>query len=337
MRKSNKVKILFILLLIVVLTGCTKQLKDVDGKIVKNNETGQTLPSNILCKPTDKDIIKLYEKTKTDKITDLDKKLKKKDISKSEYNNKKDNLLNVNKLVSCKNFKVTSGGYEGLWTSFFVKPLAWVLIKLGTLLTNYGLAVIVATLIIRMILFPVTRKAAKQSELLKTAQSDLSKIEKKYKNKNDQESMAMKSQEMMMIYKKHGINPMSGCLFGFIQIPLFLAFYEALYRLPVLFEDKFLIYNMSTTPISGMGAGNYLYLLLPIIVGLVTYFSFKMNSGATMGQDQAKQMKMMMNIMMVIIVFTSFSMSTAIILYWITNSSFTIVQNILVKRGKKND
>ena len=231
--------------------------------------------------------------------------------------------------------KVSSGGYEGLWTTFFVKPLAWVLIRLGGFLKNYGLAVVAATLLIRLILFPVTKKAAKQSELMKLAQDDLSKIEKKYKNKNDQESMTMKSQEMMAVYKKHGINPMSGCLFGVIQIPLFLAFYEALYRLPVLFEDKFLIFNMATTPISGMSSGNYIYFILPVIVGVVTYFSFKLNSGASMGADQAKQMKTMMMIMMVLIVFTSFSMSTAIILYWITNSSFTIVQNLLVKRSKK--
>ena len=147
--------------------------------------------------------------------------------------------------------------------------------------------------------------------------------------------MAMKSQEMMAIYKKHGINPMSGCLFGIIQIPLFLAFYEALYRLPVLFEDKFLVFNMATTPISGMSSGNYIYLILPILVGVATYFSFKLNSGANMGADQAKQMKTMMNIMMILIVFTSFSMSTAIIIYWITNSSFTIGQNLFVKRSKK--
>ena len=335
MKKNSKFKIVFLVLLLVVMTGCTKQLKDVNGKIVKNEATGQTLPSNILCKPTDKDIIKLYETTREKQLKSLDKKLKNDDITKSEYNKKKKALLDVNKLVACKNFKVSSGGYEGLWTTFFVKPLTWVLIQLGQLLKNYGLAVIAATLLIRLILFPVTRKAAKQSELMKLAQEDLSKVEKKYKNKNDQESMAMKSQEMMAIYKKHGINPMSGCLFGIIQIPLFLAFYEALYRLPVLFEDKFLVFNMATTPISGISSGNYIYLILPILVGVATYFSFKLNSGANMGADQAKQMKTMMNIMMILIVFTSFSMSTAIIIYWITNSSFTIGQNLLVKRSKK--
>ena len=330
--KKNKFKIIMVVLLVFLLTGCTKQLKDVDGNIVKNEKTGQTLPSNILCEPTDKEILKLYDETREEQLEKLNKQLKKEDISKKEYKQKRKELLNVDDLVACKDFKITSGGYEGIWTSLFVKPLAWVLIKIGSIFGNYGLAVIIVTLLIRLILFPVTKKAAKQSELMKDAQADLNKIEKKYKNKTDQESMTMKSQEMMMVYKKHGINPMSGCIFGFIQIPLFLAFYEALYRLPALFEDKFLVFNMATTPASGMSSGNYLYLILPILVGIVTYFSFKLNSGASMGESQAKQMKMMTNIMMVVILFTSFSMSTAIILYWITNSGFTIVQNLLVKR-----
>lgn len=332
--KKNKIKFIVIVLLVFVLTGCTKQLKDVDGKIVKNKETGQTLPSNILCKPTDKDILKLYDETKEETLDKLGKELKKGDISKKEYKKEKSDLLDVDDLVECKEFKVTSGGYEGIWTSLFVKPLAWVLIKVGNIFNNYGLSVIIVTLLIRLVLFPITKKAAKQSELMKEAQADLSKIEKKYQNKTDQESMTMKSQEMMMVYKKHGINPMSGCIFGFLQIPLFLAFYEALYRLPALFEDKFLVFNMATTPSSGIAQGNYLYIILAIIVGIVTYFSFKLNSGASIGEDQAKQMKTMTNIMMVIIFITSFSMSTAIILYWITNSSFTIVQNLLVKRSK---
>ena len=334
MKKNSKLKILILVLLIVVTTGCTKQLKGVDGKIVKNDKTGQTLPANILCKPTDSEIIKLYNSTKTKQLKKLNKDLESQKITKSEYKKKKSNILDVNKLVDCDKFSVASGGYEGLWNSIFVKPLAWFLIKIGSILKNYGFAVIVATLIIRLILFPITKKAAKQSELMKLAQDDLSKIEKKYKDKKDQQSMTMKSQEMMMIYKKYGINPMSGCLFGIIQIPLFLAFYEALYRLPVLFEDRFLIFNMASTPISALSSGSYYYLLLPIIVGVVTYFSFKLNSGASMGQDQAKQMKMMMNFMMIMIVFTSFSMSVAIILYWITNSSFTIVQNLLVKKRR---
>ena len=78
-----------------------------------------------------------------------------------------------------------------------------------------------------------------QSENMKKAQSKLEKLESKYRNRNDQESQMMKAQEMMKIYKDYNINPMAGCLFAFIQIPLFFAFYEALYRLPVILEENF--------------------------------------------------------------------------------------------------
>ena len=82
----------------------------------------------------------------------------------------------------------------------------------------------------------------------------------------------------------------------------------------------------------------YFYLILPIIVGVVTYFSFKLNKTATSGAgDQAKQMNTMMTVMTIMIIFMSFTMSTAIIFYWITNSTFTIIQNLLVKRSMKND
>ena len=119
-----------------------------------------------------------------------------------------------------------------------------------------------------------------------------------------------------------------------VQIPLFFAFYEALNRLPILFEGKFLCFHMGMTPLAALQTGSYIYLILPVIVGLVTYFSFKMNNTTTMTEDQAKQMDSMFNIMVIMILVTSFSMSTAIIVYWITNSTFTIVQNLLMK-GKK--
>ena len=330
---KNK-KIIILLITILLLTGCTKQLKDVNGKIVKNEETGQTLPSNIMCQPEDKEIIKIYDDTKAAKEKKLAKDLKNEKITKTEYNKQMKSLLDIHKLPKCSNFKITSGGYEGLWNTIFIKPLTWFLIKLGQLLNNYGLAIIFATLLIRLLLYPITRKTLKQSEMMRKVQPEMKKIEQKYADKKDQQSMTMKSQEIMALYKKYNVNPMSGCLFSFLQIPLFFAFYEALYRLPVLFEDNFLVFNMATTPMAALSKGHYYYLILPILVLVVTFFSFKANKNNGAGGSE-KQMKTMMNVMLVIIVFTSFQMSTAIILYWITNSGFTILQNLLVKRSKK--
>jgi membrane protein insertase Oxa1/YidC/SpoIIIJ len=127
---NKKVKIFLILFLLLLTTGCTKTLTDSKNKPVRNEETGQTLTKNIICKPTNKKTTNIYIKNK----------------------------VNLKKLPECKNFKVTSGKYEGLWTSFFVKPLAFILIQLGLAIGNYGIAVIAISLIIRLIAFPITKK-----------------------------------------------------------------------------------------------------------------------------------------------------------------------------------
>lgn len=303
-------KILLSLLLIccsLSMTGCTKYLKDENNKVLKNETTGQNIVENILCQPTNEDIINKY----------------------------KDTDVKIEKLPACKNFKVTSGGYEGIWTTIFVKPLAWIILKIGYLVNNFGLGIILVTLLIRLVMVPFTKKAAMQSENLKLIQPELKKIEKKYQGKTDQESTMQKSQELMMLYKKNNINPMSGCLFSFIQLPLFMAFYEALYRLPAVFEGKFLAFELGLTPLMAFGEGKIYYLILVVLVFIVTYYSFKLNSGASMSPDQESQMKTMRNMSLIMIGVASLTVSSAISCYWITNSTFTILQNLYVKRGAK--
>lgn len=314
MKKKKYIKLLILIVLLLTLTGCTKYGKNQNKKAIINEQTGQRLVTNILCKPNDKEMIKLY----------------------NEYNSYSKKKINLDDLQECKNMKIT-GKYQDLWTNIFVKPLAWFIIKLGNIIKSYGLALILATLIIRLIAYPFTKKAAMQSENMKKAGPALEKLEKKYKNKNDQESMMKKSQEMMIIYKQNNINPMSSCLFAFFQIPLFFAFYEAISRIPIIFEEKFLGFELGTSPINAVSMGDYKYLIFILLIGLSTYFSFKLNSSASINNEQAKQMKMMTNIMVIVMTITAFSISTGIAFYWITTSIFTIIQNLLVKRGKLND
>lgn len=306
--KKKKIAILLIIMLI-SLTGCTKILKNDENKAVQNKTTGQSLVENILCQPEDQTIIELYNQ----------------------------NNVDISKLPKCNEFKITSGGYEGIWTTIFVKPLAWVIIQIGNLVKNYGLSVIIVTILIRLVMYPMTQKTAMQSENMKKAKPELDKLEKKYKNRQDNDSMMQKSQEMMAIYKKHNISPLSGCLFSFIQIPLFFAFYEAMNRIPALFEENLLGFQLGTSPLTAMSAGKFYYIIFVLLVIAATYFSFKLNSTASISGEQEKQMKMMTNISIIMISIASFTISTGIALYWIFNSGFTIFQNLLVKRRKKND
>lgn len=318
MKKLKKIIIVF--LLVFLLTGCTKQLvvektndKGKKTKVVVKydegkNATGQSLTKNILCKPTDEELANIY----------------------------KENGVNTDKMVSCKEFTPTIKSDEGLWDNVFIKQLEWVILKLGYLVKNFGLAVILAGLAIRLVLYPVTKKSAMQSENLKKAQPELQRLEKKYANKtDDQQAMMQKSQEMMAIYKKYNISLFSGCIIAFIQLPLFIAFLEAINRTPAIFEGHFLGLQLGTTPWFALSQGNFWYIIIPVIVFLVTFFSFKFtrNDVTDTSNPAAGSTKIMMNVMVVVITISSFQLSTAIGLYWITSSLFTIIQNLLVMRG----
>ena len=121
---KKKFKIVVIALLFLLCTGCTETLKD--GKeVVTNKETGQTLTSNILCKPEDKTLLETYGK--------YDKKLQ----------------VSLDDLPSCKTFTPSKLKYESLWESIFIKPLAWIILKLGYLVKNMGISVIIIGLLIK--------------------------------------------------------------------------------------------------------------------------------------------------------------------------------------------
>ncbi|MBQ6538665.1 MAG: YidC/Oxa1 family membrane protein insertase [Bacilli bacterium] len=307
-KKHIGLKLVLVLSIFLLLTGCTTQLKNDKGKVVKDPTTGQTLTKNILCQPTEKTSVDLYNKNK----------------------------VKVDKLPKCEDMKINSGHYEGLWNSFFVKPLAFALIKIGTVVKNYAISLIIITLIIRMIVFPLTLNMARQAKVMKDAQPELTKLQKKYAGKEQtQENMMKQNQEMMAIYKKYNINPALGCIFAFIQLPLFIAFFEAIQRTPAIYEDSFLGMHLGTTASVGLSSATfYSYLILVILIGVTTYLSFKMNQTDMSTNPTMKYMPIMMTVM---IIFMGFVMPAGLGIYWVTSNIFTIVQNAIVGRSKKDE
>ena len=311
---NNKktIKILLLILSLAMLTGCTKTLTGEDKKPVKYEETGKALTEIVLCRPTDENVVNIY----------------------------KENNVDIDKLPKCETFKPFSE-YEGLWTTIFVKPLAWAIINIGLLLEKIGLgkglangfAIVISCLVIRLILYPLTRKTAMQSEKLKEVQPQLEKLEKKYKDKTSEEDQKRKAEEMMAIYSKNKINPLSSCLLSFIQIPLLFAFLEAINRTPVIFENKFLKLDMGTTISHGIMSNLwYAYIIFLLLILATSYFSFRKTL-----KDQtamAKQMKGTIYFMLAMILVGAFSLPVALGIYWITSSLFTILQNMLVERKK---
>ena len=312
MKNKSKKGLIILLAAVLLLTGCTKTLTDSDKKPVKNEETGRALTENVLCRPTDEKSIELY----------------------TEHG------IEIEKLPKCESFKPFKE-YEGIWTTVFVKPLAWVIINIGLLLQKIelgkgfanGLAIILSCLVIRLVLYPVTRKTAMQSEKMKEMQPQLDKLQKKYKDKTSEEDQRRQAEEMMALYQKYKINPMSSCLLSFVQIPLLFAFLEAINRTPVIFENTFLGLDMGRTISHGIMSGDWwIYLIFLLLVLGSSYLSFRKTLKDQTGMQS--QMKGTIYFMLAMIVIASFSLPVALGLYWITSSMFTVVQNLLVERKK---
>ena len=299
---KNKKIIVILLMLVMLTTGCTKNFVD--------KETNKSYTKNILCKPTETSTVEVYQR------------------------NEKDLGYKLEELGSCENFKINQNGYEGLWTSIFVKPLAWLIVKLGNLVNNYGLSIIILGILLRVAMIPLTAKSAAMSENMNKAKPELDRLEKKYANKTDQESMMKKSQEMMLIYQKYQINPVAGCLTAFIQLPILFAFLEAINRVPIIFEGNLLWFELGTTPWVAITEGKLYYLVIVALIVLTTHYSFKNMNTASMDDAQAKQMQSMNKFMVIFISLISFSLPMAIALYWIATSGFSIIQTIVQKRLK---
>ncbi len=318
---KNKLLTLFLIFAILLTSGCgaSDYLQD-DKKIIQYEKTGQNLPNNILCQPEEQDLYNIYK--------EHSKELK----------------IPLEKLPKCSEFKINSNKTSGIWELLFVKPLAYLILKLGGLVKNMGISLIIVGLLIRIILVPFSYKTQKQSKNMQKVNQEIQKLEYKYRGREDRDSMMLKSQEMMEIYKKYNVKPMAGCLVAFLQLPLFFAFLQAINRVPAIFEDKLLGFNLGMTPYVGLSEGNYLYIILIILIAASTYFSFKYSMSSVNQGSQSKemqgQMNMMTNIMVVIIVITSFSLTTALAFYWIITYAFIAIQTFIFKKltgDKKNN
>lgn len=306
--KKSKSKIIILFFLILLTCGCTKYVKTDDNKTVVYEETGQNLTSNILCKPTTEELYNIYKENESKLSTPLED------------------------LPTCEEFKPTDLEYQSLWESIFVKPLAWLILSMGKIVKNYGIAVILLSIIIRLLLLPLSRKAMLQSENIKKATPELNKIEKKYANKTDNESLMAKSQETMLVYKKYNINPVSGCLTSFIQLPLFFGFLEAINRVPAIFEGTLWNMNLGMTPMVALSQGNYIYVFLLLLIIGSTYVSFKFSMQNQTANEAMNQMKMTMTFMLVMISIASLSLPTALALYWVVNNIFAVFQSVIIQK-----
>ena len=200
----------------------------------------------------------------------------------------------------------------GAIMDLFAGPLGWILDQLVQLTGNYGAAIILTTIVVRLLLFPLTLSQNKSMVAMRRIQPELNEIQKKYAN--DKEEQQKKTMEL---YQKHKINPLGGCLPMLIQLPILWAFFAVLRGIPAGDATTFLGLWVLSEPDP--------YYVFPIIAAATTFLQSKQTA-----TDPSQ--KSMLIVMPLMILFFSLSLSSGLVLYWITSNVFSIVQQAWINK-----
>lgn len=229
-----------------------------------------------------------------------------------------------------------------LYHTFFFDPLYNILIsvfKLGSWV-DAGLAVILITILVRLVLYPLSRKAVVTQVKMNEISPELEAIKEKYKDKPEEQA-----HQTLALYREKGVNPFSGILVILIQIPIILALYQIFIHLPEV--DQAFLYAFVDAPekISTLFLGvidiSKKSLVLALLAGASTYLqlqvanqSQKAPKGNSFGDNLTRSMQTQMKyIFPVIMFFIALNVSGVIGLYFVTTNIFSIAQEIVVRKN----
>lgn len=212
----------------------------------------------------------------------------------------------------------------GMW-SFLCYPMVWCLNFFNDLIPNYGIAIILLTILVRLVFWPLTRKSTEGMKKMQEIQPLLKEIQAKYKD-NPQRLQ----QETWALYREKKVNPLSSCLPMLIQIPIFIALFNVLRSMVELRYAGFLwIDDLSAPealfsswfPFGGLN-------ILPILMAATMYLQSKLTP-STGDQNQQRMMTVFMPLMML---FMFYNFASALSLYWTVSQVLSIVQMWMMRR-----
>ena len=222
------------------------------------------------------------------------------------------------------------------WWRMACIGLLWLLNALNAIFHNYGVAIILLTVFVKILMMPLTAKSAKNMEKMKELQPEIEKLKKKHKSDPQKQQQAT-----MMLYRQHGYNPLGGCLPMLVQMPIFIALFTVLRSAVELRLAPFIPFWISdlSSP-EGLFAGTISQIpmigsfvgelnILPLLMTGCTLLQQKMQP--TSADPQQKQMMYMMPVMML---FFFYKMPSGLVLYWTVSQVLTIVQLQVQTRRK---
>jgi len=241
----------------------------------------------------------------------------------------------------------------------FASVLGW----FYAVIPSYGLAIILLTLAVRVLLLPLSIKQTRSMREMQVIQPEIKRLQKKYKG--DRQKM---NQEVMALYKEHGVNPLGGCAPLLLQMPVFIALFYVV-RQPIQYLGESLLKtDLQSAPLAvhqflglrldcspqqvlggeassveeiaqGCTSGGILpfipYLLLILFMGATTYYQQRqMQASRGAGTDpQQQQMQTFMKIMPIILIVFGFGFPTGVVIYWVTTNLWTIAQQRIMLKA----
>lgn len=203
------------------------------------------------------------------------------------------------------------------WAWFIAKPLFWLLTFIHSIVKNWGLAIIGVTLVVKAILYPLTKAQYTSMAKMRMLQPKMQEMRERFGD--DRQKM---SQEMMKLYKEEKVNPLGGCLPILLQMPIFIALYWTFMEAVELRQAPFFGW------IQDLSAQDPYY-ILPVLMGASMFLLQKLSPTPTVDPVQQKVMNFMPLVFMCFFLW----FPSGLVLYWLVSNVITIIQQQLIYRG----
>ncbi len=229
-------------------------------------------------------------------------------------------------------FAMLDYGIDWGWFRIVEKPIFYYLDWLFRMVGNFGLAIILLTVTIRGLMFPIAQRQFASMANMRAIQPKMKALQEKYKDDKPRQQ-----QEIMALYKAEKVNPLAGCLPTFLQIPIFYALYKVLLLTIEMRHQPFVLWIKDLSAPDPLTPVNLFGLLaftpphfiaigvIPILLGISMYFQFKLNPAP---MDEAQ--KQVFALMPWVLMFVMAPFAVGLQIYWITSNTLTILQQRLL-------
>ncbi len=234
----------------------------------------------------------------------------------------------VDRLVEVGSGTVNAIDFGWSWVGPMTRFFSWMLRALYSIIPNYGVAIVILTVLVRLVTAPLMAKQMRSMEGMRGLQPKIKEIQEKFKDDRQKQSEAT-----MALYKREGVNPLGGCLPMVLQLPVMIGLFYALRSSIELREAPFFgwITDLSAPEtlfeIPGLGVP---VRVLPLIMGATMFLQQRMTPQPTMDATQAR---MMMTMMPIVMTFVFYRFASGLVLYWMLSNVLAIAHQLWIRRG----